>query len=320
MSFRGTLRQYALLAVLLPLTGCISITHTPKGPPLSTAPLKEATLEQLVQVINTNAAALKSFKASIDMDYSVGGKKKGKITKYTEISGTMLLRKPATLRVIGLVPVVRNRMFDMVSDGKTFQISIPVSGQGKFLIGSTEISRPSEHPLENLRPQHILDALPLKEIDPREEIAVLESGMEVVKDPNTHKDAEQADYEVLVIRKDRDGNWYLSRKVIFSRVDLLPYHQLIYNRQGDVETDVHYDNYTTWGGIQFPAVIAIQRPIEEVGITLTVTKMSMNEALRDEQFHLVQPPGVTVINLDEKGKNTTALSEKSVSEAPRIAR
>jgi outer membrane lipoprotein-sorting protein len=313
MDVRLSLRRCALLLALLPLAGCLSITRKQHGMRFSTATLKEASLEQLVQAVNANAGALRSFNAKIDMDYAVGGKKKGKITKYTEISGTMLLRKPGELRVVGLVPVVHNRMFDMVSDGKTFQIAIP--GRNKFLVGTNQINVPSEHPLENLRPQHIFDALPLKEIDSQNEIAVLEGGMEIVKDPKTHQDAEQPDYEVIVIRRE-GGSWRLSRRIVFSRVDLLPYHQMIYNRQGEVETDVHYADYTTYGGIQFPSSIEIQRPIEEVGITLTVTKMNMNETLRDEQFQIVQPPGVTVINLDEKTKNAASIIEPGLAAKP----
>ncbi|MBZ5521098.1 MAG: DUF4292 domain-containing protein [Acidobacteriia bacterium] len=310
MDVRKSLRRCALVLVMLPLAGCLSITRKQGGMHFSTATLKEASLDDLVHAMNTNAAALQSFNAKIDMDYTVGGRKKGKITKYKEISGNMLLRKPAELRVIGLVPVVHNRMFDMVTDGRNFQISIP--GQNRFVTGSNQVSAPSEHPLENLRPQHIFDALPLREIDPQNEIAVLESGMEIVKDPKTHQDAEQPDYEVIVIRK--EGNtWRLSRKIVISRVDLLPYRLVIYNREGEIETDVHYGDYAKYGSIQFPAVIEIQRPIEELGITLNVAKMSMNETLRDEQFQLVQPPGVTIINLDHKNKSTTALSEPGIA-------
>ena len=313
MSVRMSLRHGALLLALLSLAGCLSITRKQRGIHLSNAVLKEASLEQLVQAMNTNALALQSFNAKIDMDYSVGGKKKGKITKYKEISGTMLLRKPGGLRVIGLVPVVHNRMFDMVSDGQTFQISIP--GQNRFLMGTNQISVPSENPLENLRPQHIFDALPLRAVDPQNEIAVLESGTEIVKDPKTHQDAEQPDYAVIVVRKEGDS-WRLSRKIVVSRVDLLPYRLLIYNRLGDVETDVHYGEYMNYSGIQFPTLIEIQRPIEEVGIVLNVAKMNMNETLRNEQFQLVQPPGVTLINLDEKNKSTTAVRGSDLTGKP----
>lgn len=314
MEVRKSLRRCALMVVLLSLAGCISITRKQSGMRFSTATLREASLDELVRVMNANAAALRSFNAKIDMDYTVGGRKKGKITKYKEISGTMLLRKPSELRIIGLVPVVHNRMFDMVSDGRTFQISIP--GQSKFLVGTNQINAISEHPLENLRPQHIFDALPLKGIDPESEIAVLESGMEIVKDPKTHQDAEQPDYEIVVIRKD-GGSWRLSRKIVFSRIDLLPYRLVIYNPQGEIETDVHYGEYATYSGIQFPTIIEIQRPIEELGITLNMAKMSMNETLRDDQFQIVQPPGVTVINLDQKNRNTTAVSEQGPAGEPK---
>jgi outer membrane lipoprotein-sorting protein len=300
MVVRSRLRLCVVLCTLLPLAGCLSITRKTHGPRLSTAALKESTLEELVSRINTNASAMQSMNAKVDMDYTVGGRKKGHVTRYKEISGTILLRKPSALRIIGLVPVVHNRMFDMVSDGTSFQISIP--GQNKYLVGTNRVNNPSENPLENLRPQFVFDALPLREIDAQNEIAVLEGGMELVKDAKTHQEAEQPDYEVIVLRKD-NGVWYLSRKIIFSRVDLLPYHQLIYNRMGDVETDVRYDNYTTYGALLFPALIEIQRPIEEVGITLGVTKLLTNEPLRDDQFVLPQPQGVTVINLDEKRKN-----------------
>ena len=286
----------AILLALLALSGCISITRKVNKPKVSTAALKEATLEQLVQGINANAAQLQTLNATVDIDYSSGGRKKGKITKYKEISGSILLRKPSMLRMIGLVPVMRNRLFDMASIGNTWGLSIP--GQQKFLTGTNQVARPSEHPLENLRPQHILDALLLREIDPQNEIAVLEGGMELVKDPKTRQDVEQPDYELIVIRKE-GGGWYLSRKIIISRVDLLPYRQLIYNRQGEVESDAHYDNFTTYNGVQFPSVVEIQRPIEELGITLTITKMRMNEPLRDDQFVLAQPPGAKIINLDE---------------------
>ncbi len=304
MVVRSRLRLCVILCTLLPLAGCLSITRKTNGPRLSTAALKEATLEELVSRINSNAGALQTLNAKVDMDYTVGGRKKGHVTRYKEISGTILLRKPAALRIIGLVPVVHNRMFDMVSDGTSFQISIP--GQNKYLVGTNRVNNPSENPLENLRPQFVFDALPLREIDPQNEIAVLEGGMELVKDAKTHQEAEQPDYEVVVLRRD-NGAWYLSRKIIFSRVDLLPYHQLIYNRMGDVETDVHYENYTTYGALLFPALIEIQRPIEEVGITLGVTKLTTNEPLRDDQFVLPQPSGVTVINLDEKRKNAAAI-------------
>jgi hypothetical protein len=215
--------------------------------------------------------------------------------------------------MIGLVPVVRNRLFDMVSNGKTFALSIPP--QNKFIVGSNEINKPSPAALENLRPQAIFDALLLKEIDPENEIALFEQSTETVKDRKTHKDVEQADYEVIVSRK-HGKNWYLSRKIIFSRVDLLPHRQFIYNLQAQLVTDAQYDKFANYAGTMLPTSIQIDRPLEGNSIQLTITKASVNQELGDEQFVLTQPPGSQLVDMDRE-RSTTALNEQRPQEAPK---
>lgn len=289
---------YVFLFLLLSLTGCGFRSSHPVKMRASTATLKEATLDQLVQSINSNADKLKSLKATVDIDSSVLEQKKDKVTDNPQVAGWVLVRKPEMLRMIGLVPVVHTHMFDMVSNGKTFELAIPP--KNKFIVGSDrQPSKPSPQPLENLRPQHISDALLLKPIETGKEIAVLEHTTEIVKDPKSHKDAEQSAYTLMVIDKDDNGH-FLSRKVVFSRTDLLPHEQYIYNRQGQLVTYAHYENFSEYSGIMFPAIVSIQRPIEGYGITLSVTKLDVNLPLTDEQFVLTQPAGSQLINIDTK--------------------
>ena len=59
--------------------------------------------------------------------------------------------------MIGQLPVVGTNIFDMESDGETFGIYIPP--QNKFITGPAALERPSAKPIENLRPQHLLDAI-----------------------------------------------------------------------------------------------------------------------------------------------------------------
>jgi hypothetical protein len=276
---------------------------------MSTATLKDATVDQLVQTINANAAGLSSFKATVDIDASALERKKGDVKDYPQIRGYVLLRKPEMLRMILLVPVVRNTMADMVSNGQTFELSVPA--RNKFIVGSSrKIGKPSENPLEDVRPQHIFEALQLRAVDQNAgEIAVLENGTEIVKDPKTHKDVQQPDYEVLVIAHDAAGS-YLSRKVIFSRTDLLPHEQLIYNRQSQLITRARYENFTDHNGILFPEIVGIHRPIEGYTITLSVVSLSVNAPLTDEQFVLAQPPGSKLVDIDtqeEAGDNQSLL-------------
>jgi len=285
-----------ILAGILALNGCGFRSSHPVKMRTSTAMLRDATLDQLMESINTNAEKLKTLKATVDIDSSVLEQTKEKVTDNPQVAGYVLVRKPDLLRMRVLVPVVRNTMIDMVSNGQTFELAIPPKSQ--FIVGSNKQPvKPSPRPLYNLRPQHISDALLLKPIDPEKEIAVLESTTEIVKDPKSHKDAEQLAYTVVIIDKDANG-FFLSRKIIFSRTDLLPHEQHIYNRQGQLVTHALYENYSEYSGIMFPAIVAIQRPIEGYGITLSIVKMDVNVPLTDEQFVLTQPPGSQLINVD----------------------
>lgn len=310
------LKIVLILGFLLSLTGCLFRSSRPVAPRImTTAPLREATLDDLVSAIDSGAQQLQTLNASVDIDVSTGGAKKGKVTEYREVSGYVLVRKPEMLRMIGLVPVVRNRLFDMVSNGNTFEVSIPPLS--KFYVGSKEkTGPPSAQPLENLRPQQIFEALLLRPVDPKNEIAVLEQSSETVKDPKTHKDAFAPNYEVVIIHKDESG-WHLSRKIVFSRIDLLPHEQYLYDRAGQLATYTRYEDFNNYDGTLFPSHIDIQRPIEEYSISLTVTKLRLNEPLKDEQFVLVQPPGSKLINLDQKNATAGTQADSPQEESKR---
>src|SRR5258708_25711756 len=99
----------------------------------STATLKEATLDQLVESINTNAEKLKTLKATVDIDSSVLEQKKQKVTDNPQVSGLILVRKPDMLRMRIYIPVVHNIAADMVSEGKTFDLDVHLTS--KFYVG-----------------------------------------------------------------------------------------------------------------------------------------------------------------------------------------
>jgi hypothetical protein len=291
-------KALVLLLAILPLSGCLLRSSHIVTSHISTATLKDATLDELVGIINREADQLQSFIASVDVDFSAGGQKKGKVTEFAELSGYILVRKPDMLRMFMQAPVVRSRVFDMASNGSSFEVSWPPKNQ--FFIGSNHlVGKPSANALENLRPQVIMDSLLLKRIDPENEIAVLENGTELVKDPKTHKTVEQATYVVTVIRRNA-GQWGLSRKISFSRDTLLPHEQFIYDTQSQLVTYARYENLSDQNGIMFPNIIDIQRPIEELAFRLAVTKLRVNETIQDDQFILQQPPGSKLVNLDTK--------------------
>jgi hypothetical protein len=294
-----TLATAAILAFLIPSTGCLFRTRTVEIRE-STATLQSATRDQLVNRINSEAAKIETLNATVDIATSTGGAKKGKITEYSQIKGYVLVRRPKWLRMIGLLPVVRSKAFDMVSDGNEFKLAIPPTN--KFFVGHNTVEVPSSNPLENLRPQVIYDALLLHEIDPDNEIAFLESSNERVIDPKTKRPAEQPDYIIDIIRR-AGTQWLLDRKIIFDRVDLAPHRQILYDKNGYVATDATYSDFRPFNGITFPGVIQIWRPQEEYRISLIMEKLLVNQPLTDDQFVLQQPPGSILVNLDNKTQN-----------------
>jgi len=279
---------------LLPTTGCLFRTR-PVEEQYSKAPLQESTQQGLIDAINRQAEAVRTLKATVDIDSSAGGMKKGHVTDYKEIRGYVLAKKPDYLHMIGLMPFVRTTAFDMVSDGRDFKLWIPP--KNKFVIGENQVKTTNaDQPMENIRPQNIYEALLIRRIDPNNEIAVLENGYETLHDAKGHR-VLQDDYELTVIKKAGDG-WILERKIIFGRTDLKPHRQFIYSDDGKVATDAKYAAYKDYDGLSFPSRIEIYRPQEEYDITLNMLKVEINAVLRDDQFVLEQPAGAQVEHLD----------------------
>jgi len=299
--------------LLLGQTACLFHTRYVE-PRTSTAKLESATKQQLVDYINRESSKIKTLNATVDIATSVGGEKKGKVTQYEEIRGYILVRKPDNLRMIGLFPIVRNKAFDMVSDGENFRLSIPA--KNKFYVGHNNVVTPSGNSLENIRPQVIYDALLLPELNGSTDVAVLEDSEEVVYDTKTKRNLEQPDYVLDVIHHGDDG-WYLARKVIFNRVTLVPDQQIIYDSAGAVATQARYQAYRDYQGVSFPDVIEVNRPHEEYSIRLTMQKLLLNEPLRDDQFALQQPPGSQLVNLDQPQANQTAAGDSPQTASPK---
>jgi len=266
----------------------------------SKAPLLESSQQGLIDSVNQQADKIHSLQATVDIDSSAGGVKKGQITDYKEIRGYVLARKPGQLHMTGLMPIVRTTAFDMVSNGQDFKLWIPP--KNRFVVGRNEVVTFNvNQPMENIRPQNIYDALLIGRID-EPEYAVRENGQEILHDAKGRRIL-QDDYELVVIRKKENDGAVLSRKIVFSRTDLKPHRQYIYDEDGNVITDARYAEYKDYDGISFPSRIEIIRPQEEYDITLNMVKVEIDHPLTDDQFVLEQPAGAEVIHLDRTQSN-----------------
>jgi len=274
-----------LLIAVLPLGGCLSRTR-PVAIRATPAKLQTATSIDLVERINAEATQIQTLNAAVGITASVGGSKRGKITEYQEIHGYILVRKPSSLRMIGLFPILQNHMFDMVSSGQEFKLWVPPKNQ--FIAGNNDTARPSTQPLANLRPQVIYDALMVQAVDLENDLAVLEEGEHMGIDRETQKPVLQPYYALDIIKQNGQG-WYLARKTVFDRTDLQPHQQVMYDEHGSIATEVLYDEYREFNGVLFPTNIRIWRPQEEYSIKLEVTKLIINGPVMDDQF-VLEPP------------------------------
>jgi hypothetical protein len=90
----------------------------------------------------------------------------------------------------------------------------------------------SENKLENLRPQHFVDALLVRPVDPAADKVLLEN----------LTDEAGAFYIVHVVRED-NGVLRLQRTIWFSRVNLEISRQMLFDAAGNILTDARYSEW-----------------------------------------------------------------------------
>ena len=254
-----------------------------------------ATADDLVKAINDRCQAIHSLSATVVFQATVGGPRKGKEKTYTSFDGYILLRKPESLRVIGLVPVLHTRAFDMASDGATFKMWIP--HENKVFEGANTVTKESPNPLENFRPNVFSDSLLINCIGP-DDLVTLTSDTDTRIDPKTKQLVIEVDYDLSVLRRKGDSNELIPERVIhFNRVDLRPYEEDIYDAKGAIQTAAIYGPDQTFGPVRFPGTITIKRPLEEYQIVITFQKLITNLKLSDDQFQLRTPAGAVVQEL-----------------------
>lgn len=279
-------------AVVLVMPGCLVRKLKVIRPGIaSSARLQTTSLEQLLEKLRAWDQQIKTINATADLEPSLGSVLKGQISELKDVRGFVLIRKPAMIRMIGLYPVVRNRAFDMVSDGVEFKLHVPV--KNKFIVGKNRLDQPSPNKFENLRPQHIFEALVVR--PPQDgERPLLENDTDEL----------HAHY-VLHLVKEQGGRLLLSRNLWFDRVHLRVVRQQIFDQNGDIVSDARYDNYDTVQGISFPKRFLVMRPKDEYGLKLTVQKLELNTPLGDDKFALAQPPGTELMDLSALGRGKT---------------
>jgi outer membrane lipoprotein-sorting protein len=283
--------------------GCVSVKVSHQVKKEEIRAQMEASEGQLLAAYNEQALAVRSLQATVDLVPSTGSNYSGVIEQYHDVSGFILAERPATVRVIGQAPVVAKNIFDMVSNGETFRIYIP--SKNAFLVGATSLSRASKNPMENLRPQHIVEALFWPD---------LQAGSNVLFE---QFDADPSRYYVLTVLRVVDGGKLeIARKIWFDRADLRVSRMQLYGAAGRLDSDISYSDWQPLGAApaagtgpaaaltQYPRDIHIWRPQDDYKLEIRVSKLSVNEAIAPDRFELAQPAGTELVRVGEDSAGT----------------
>jgi outer membrane lipoprotein-sorting protein len=284
-----------LVFPLLLLSGCLFTTRKlpiPKQPLIT----RTAAPEELVAQLDQRWAALESLNVTVEMQASVLKSKEGVARDYTSFRGHILMRKPGMMRVLGQVPMLGTRMFDMATDGKNFTLFIP--SKNKAVKGANALKKRSANALENMRPGFFFDAMMVHGLEPDDLYSVV-TDSETVEDA-TRKHLFYVPEYTLSISRPKPGSRQLTkiREVVFRRDDLLPYQQKLYDIAGNLETQVTYANYQDFDSVKYPSTIIIKRPLEDYQLILTVESVQQNMPLTDDQFQIKIPEGTPIQHLE----------------------
>jgi outer membrane lipoprotein-sorting protein len=279
--------------------GCAStnVVTKKRDYPTSSRPVaRVAAREELLEKYDAFASSVKSLNATVELKTTAGSQYSGLIQEYHEVKAFLLAARPADVRMVGQAPVIGKTIFDMASDGKEFRVWLPT--KNKFLVGDVRLERNSEKPLENLRPQHLLDALLWPEI--RKEEAVL---IEEFNDENARY------YVLTVLRGGYTTEIY--RKIWFDRADLNVVRLQSYGPKGALLSDVHVSDWqpltatptgaAASGPQTFPRTIRIDRPRDDYRLDLQITKIDLNVDLAADRFEIPQPPNSELVRVESNG-------------------
>lgn len=298
---------WAALGVVLVLGGCAAQQKTVRPPAgvSRQAPehLLTATRQQLVAAYNEQAISIHSINASVSMKLTAGTAYSGVMKQYHEVSGFILAQKPAYIRVIGQAPIVGTTIFDMTSDGRTFHMYVP--SKSTFVEGPANLEKESAKAIENLRPQHLIEAIFWNAV-PSSEPLLFEAGDEanaryyiLTVAANDSSGRNSSTSQAIEAASQSAPDWRIERRIWFDRVDLSVARVQIYDPNGGITSDVRYANWSAFGNVRFAADVVITRPEDGYQLQIQIKKLTPNQPIPAERFQMKQPAGTKLVRVGE---------------------
>ncbi len=278
------MRPLPIIAVLVAVlsTGCLSTTRKVAPPP---AALLDASLDDLLEELR-RIGSIESMKATVDLQLTYLNDERTKETEVRDVRGFVLGRRPGHIRVQAQTPVTGGTAFDMASDGETFRVYL--AWKKRFFEGDNANPHRSKKRAENVRPQHVLDAL-LIEPPSGEETPV----MDRVTEGFRH-------FYVVQLLTERNGEGLkIHRKIWFDRTTLRIARVEVRDEAGEIIAVSRYRTWTDEYGPSYPREVVVERPLEGYDLAVRFIKPGLNEDVPDDSFVLDPPKGLEVERVGE---------------------
>lgn len=279
-----------IVVLLLGQVGCISVSRR-RVVPAAERPLPAKTVSRadLLMGLEEKSKQIRTLQATVALDASGGALTTGVLTEYRQTKGFVVVDRPSHIRIKAQAPLALATVFDMVSDGKQYRVSIPI--KNKFIVGNANTPGKEKNPILNLRPQHIVNAL-FVDVMPYVENSKVRSILEEAVEG-------RQSYYIFSFINIAEDTAQLIEKLWIDRGNLEVTRKQIFGVDGKVDTDVQYSEYQLQGDVSFPSVILIQRPTDDYSLKMTFQKTSVNEKLAVDAFILEQPPGAELVQQAE---------------------
>jgi len=248
----------------------------------------------LISAYNLHAHLIRSLhidaimQVKAGMEYGIGDQP-------IEVSAVIDSAVPNLMRLRIMLPMSGGNGFEMVSDGSEFSLLLPIQGRKVLLTGPLGEQAESQNPLENLRPQPLLDALNWPE-------AKLISGapQQTSADSSVHKLS-------VTLANAMDGP--RTAQIEFDTGRGQVNSVATYDSAGQILSTVRYSDWqaaeSTEGRQEvacLPRHIELIQPTLDYEIGLRVIRIALNPGIPRSYFRPSVPGGTPVIRLDQPEK------------------
>ena len=230
---------------------------------------REATLEELIELIQRRENRVKTIKASLRIGFRDLEKKSSQ-----HCLGVLIFEKPDRFRIKGY-PQMGPTLFEIVSDGESLWVYIPKEGKVYLAQDKEKETSKSYFNLQDLK------------------AAFLASEMINRADISKFLEKKEQNYIIYLVKK------RLLEKVWIERSNFLVTKIERFDESGSLALEVSFDEYQKVNDIDFPKEMRIYNPEEKKVLTLLIQKVRLNEAIKPEIFQFKVPKGIEVIDIDK---------------------